>query len=102
MKREQDQSTLLVPDLPIEEPHPVIFDQLTGPLICATALKTEGSAGPSGIDAQGWRHLCTSFREASTDLCDALAHLGRHICTHSKKERTDTTCIRVLIECPRI
>lgn len=81
MKREQDQSTLLVPDLPIEEPHPVIFDQLTGPLICATALKTEGSAGPSGIDAQGWRRLCTSFREASTDLCDALAHLGRHICT---------------------
>ena len=46
-------SALHVPDLLIEEPHPVIFDQLTGPLICATALKTEGSAGSSGIDTLG-------------------------------------------------
>ena len=43
-------SALLVPDLPIEELHPVIFDQLTGPR--ATALKTEGSTGPSSIDAK--------------------------------------------------
>ena len=42
-------SALLVSDLT----HPVIFDQLTGPLIHANALKTEGSAVPSGIDAQG-------------------------------------------------
>ena len=74
-------SALLVPDPPAEEPHPVIFDQLTGPLIRATALRTEGAAGPSGIDAQGWRRLCTSFRGASSDLCEALAQLGRRICT---------------------
>ena len=51
MKREQDQSTLLVPDLPIEEPHPVIFDQLTGPLICATALnlKQRAPQGPPAL-----------------------------------------------------
>ena len=74
-------SALLVPDTPAEEPHPVIFDQLTGPLIRATALRTEGAAGPSGIDALGWRRLYTSFRGASSDLCEALAQLGRRICT---------------------
>ena len=74
-------STPLAPDSPTEEPHPVIFDELNGHLIRATALKTEGAAGPSGIDSQGWRRLCTSFREASLDLCEALAQLGRRICT---------------------
>ena len=37
------------------DPHPVIYEQITGPLVRSVALKTEGSAGPSGIDAQGWR-----------------------------------------------
>ena len=74
-------SALLAPDPPMEEPHPVIFDQLTGPLIRVTALRMEGAAGPSGIDALGWRRLCTFFRGASSDLCEALAQLGRRICT---------------------
>ena len=74
-------SALLAPETPTEKPHQVIFDELNGHLIRATALKTEGAAGPSGIDSLGWRHLCTSFREASLDLCEALAQLGRRICT---------------------
>ena len=47
---------------PPVEPHPVIFDHITGSLIRTSALKTEGAAGPSGIDAQGWRHICLSFQ----------------------------------------
>lgn len=41
----------------------------------------DGAAGPSGIDTAGWKHLCTSFRTHSADLCDALASLAKRICT---------------------
>ena len=44
-------------------------------------LKMDGAAGPSGIDAAGWKRLCTSFRTHSADLCDALASLAKRICT---------------------
>ena len=36
------------------EPHPVIFEHITGELVHSVALKTEGAAGSSGIDAQRW------------------------------------------------
>ena len=65
----------------MNEPHPVIFDEITGILVRSVALRTEGSAGPSGIDAQGWRRLCSSFQLASSELCDALACLCKWICS---------------------
>ena len=36
-----------------QELHPVIFDETTGPLIRSSALRTEGSAGPSGMKLRG-------------------------------------------------
>ena len=48
-------------------------------MIRETALKAEGAAGPSGLDAAGWKRLCTSFQSASTDLCEALASTARRI-----------------------
>ena len=63
------------------EPHPVIFEQITGELVHSVALKTEGAAGPSGIDAQGWRRLCSSFQQPSSDLCNALAGVCKRICS---------------------
>ena len=51
--------------------HPVLFDRIDGDLIQSTALKTEGTAGPSGLDAAAWRRLCMSFKSGSTELCDA-------------------------------
>ena len=44
---------------PLRSCHPVIFD---GNLICHTALCTKGSAGPSGMDALGWRQLVLLFK----------------------------------------
>ena len=61
--------------------HPVIFDCLDGDLIRRTAVRVAGSAGPSGVDALGWRRLCTSFRSASSDLCHSLALVARRIST---------------------
>lgn len=40
----------------------VIFDNLNATLITQTALKTTGAAGPSGIDAVGWRRLCSLYK----------------------------------------
>ncbi|CAB3993778.1 Hypothetical predicted protein, partial [Paramuricea clavata] len=39
------------------EPHPVIFYGIDGALIQNTAIKTEGAAWPSGLDAMAWRRL---------------------------------------------
>ena len=61
--------------------HPVIFEQLDEHVIRQTSLCLDGAAGPSGVDAFGWRRLCTSFRAASTDLCRSLALVARRIST---------------------
>ena len=64
-----------------DDVHPVIFDRINASLIRAAALRTTGAAGPSGIDAKGWRRLCTAFKAASSDLCHSLALLARRLCT---------------------
>ena len=61
--------------------HPILFDQINGGMIRSAALLVNGSAGPSGVDAMGWRRMCTAFHGASKDLCDALAAIARRIST---------------------
>ena len=58
-----------------------MFDALNGVSIRCAALRTKGAAGPSGVDAFCWRRLCTSFRQASDDLCASLALVARRLCT---------------------
>ena len=41
----------------------------------------DGAAGPSGLDAAAWKRLCTSFKSASTELCDTLAAVARRLST---------------------
>ena len=50
-------------------------------LIRRTAVHIEGSDGPSGVDALGWRCLCTSFQTASSDHCRSLTSVARRIST---------------------
>ena len=81
-----------------EEPmdiHPVFFDRITGATVRAAALKLSGSAGPSGIDAAGWRRLCVSFHSASKELCNAIAELARRICT----QFIDPTSMQAFVAC---
>ena len=70
----------IVTDHSGKEFHPVIFDSITGETIRTCALKTNGGAGPSGIDAAGWRRMCTSFRNSS-HLCSSMALVAKKICT---------------------
>ena len=44
-------------------------------------MNITGSAGPSGIDAHGWKRLCTPFKGGSSELCHSLALVARRICT---------------------
>ena len=61
--------------------HPVIIDNLDGKTIRETTLRIQGSAGPSGVDASGWRRMCTSFSRASSNLCNSITMMARRICT---------------------
>lgn len=72
--------TLLQADERLET-HSVLFDRIDGKLIRSVALTVQGSAGPSGIDAAGWRRLCTSFGTQSKALCSSLAAFTKRICT---------------------
>lgn len=67
------------PILP-EPVHPVLYDRIDASAIRSAALHTEGAGGPSGVDAYGWRRLCTSFQAASADLCHSLALMARRLC----------------------
>ena len=59
----------------------MLYDGIDGQLICAFALRTDGAAGPSGLNAAPWRQLCTSFNSASSYLCDSVAAVARCLCT---------------------
>ena len=59
--------------------HPVIFEAINGDAIRRAALSTNGAAGPSGIDAAGWKRLCTSFKHHSSNLCNSLAQVAKKL-----------------------
>ena len=62
-------------------PHPVIHERIDANSIRSAALRTNGAAGLSGLDAHCWRRMCTSFKSASNDLCHSLALLAKRLCT---------------------
>jgi len=73
---------LVDPDGPLPDcSHPIIFECLDEHVIRSAVLHVDGAAGPSGLDAHSWRRLCTSFHNASTDLCRSLALVARKIAT---------------------
>ena len=75
--------------------HPVIFDSIDASLIKSVALRTGGTAGPSGLDAFMWRRLCTSFKKASRALCNSLALTAKRLCS----EIIVPLCVSHLLAC---
>ena len=76
------QPSYLLQDNPITT-NSILFDNLNAEIILKAAMKTNGAAGLSGLNAYVWRRLCSSFKSASKDLCSALAAVGRRLCTDS-------------------
>ena len=61
--------------------NPILFEKLNAEAIRKAAIKTNGAAGLSGLDAYAWRRLCSSFKSSSNALCSALASVGKRLCT---------------------
>ena len=76
----------LLPTGKAERAHPIVSESLDANCIRQAALKVEGSAGPSGLDADAWRRLCVSFKSASDDLCHALAAFAKRLCVEEIRE----------------
>ena len=73
---------ILNEDLNNTDFHPILFDSITVEVIRNSALHTEGSAGPSGVDAFSWRWICTAFGQKSNDICSAMAAVAKRIALH--------------------
>ena len=71
-------TTLLPTSACTVEFHPVLFEQVNGKMIRSAALQINGSAGLSGVDAVGWRRMCTAFQSASKDLAPASINIYRN------------------------
>ena len=91
-------SALYEPNDPIAEPHPICFDEIDGPFIRRVVLRMDGTAGPSGLDAAGWKCLCTSFGTHSVDLCESISALTKRICA----TYVDPTGLHAFVACKLI
>ena len=51
--------------------------------IMKAALRTKGAAGPSGINADGWRRILVSknYDKTDTELRSSLAQFAKKLCT---------------------
>ena len=62
--------------------------------ICC-AIRTTGSAGPSRVNAHGWRLCAPLSRVHLTDLCNSLALVAKRLCT----SLVDPKCVSSLLAC---
>ena len=67
---------------PINKVEDYVFQKIDGTLIRKLASQLKGAAGPSTLDADGWRRILTSasFGNRSLDLCHAIATVSRKLC----------------------
>ena len=73
---------VLLTDTP-EQVHPIKFVVINTDLVKRTAVRTKGGAGPSVLDADGWRRILITkqFGTSSTDLCKAIAEVIKKLYT---------------------
>ena len=81
----------------LEKVDNVIFENIDAEAIQKAAKNTNGSAGPSGLDSDGWqRLLCSkSFKSCGAELCESVALLARKLCT----ELVDPDPLAAYISC---
>ena len=67
-------------------------------------MKTSDSHGPSGLDAQEWRRLLTSFKGSSSDLCKTISKLAYRIATEELDFLTSYNSCRLIAldKCPGV
>ena len=83
---------------PVKKTNSVIFDDLNAELIRKCILKTKGSHGPSGLDADFWGRIASNsiYGSSSDDLCHAIALMARQLCS---EELSDPNSVEALMSC---
>ena len=76
-----NKASLLQGEIPFTDP--VLFSNIDEDSIAKAALKTNGAAGPSGLDADGWRRILVSknFGKQGKDLRSAIVRMTIRMCT---------------------
>ena len=76
-----DASVMITGEIPFVDS--ALFANIDESTISRAALNTNGSAGPSGLDALGWRHILVSrnYGAAGKDLRTSLASMARKLAT---------------------
>ena len=79
--QEAEDVALIEGELPYFDP--ILFTNIDEQSIAKAALRTRGAAGPSGLDAEGWRRILVSKNYGVTgkDLRTALAKMTQNLCT---------------------
>ena len=54
--------------------NPSIFDQINDQHIKKAAMRTHGSHGPSGLDANEWRRFLPHFGQQSVEIAKKIGH----------------------------
>ena len=78
------------------EHHHSIFDKINASTVRKTAMVTQGSHGPSGVDANDWRRWLSHFGQASTNLCKALAAFARRLATDQMHDLNPYNACRLI------
>ena len=79
----RDPSNVIQTENPKITYHSSIFESTNTDKSKQAALKTHGSHGRSGLDANKWRRLFTSFDASSADLFKTVAKIGYKIATET-------------------
>ena len=91
-----NESVMIKGDMPFVDP--AIFSNIDETTIEKCAMKTKGAAGPSGLDAIGWRRMLVSqnYGLAGKDLCKSIAAMERNLSTRKVEINNSTTNIEVI------
>jgi hypothetical protein len=84
-----DESTLIRGEVPFVDP--AVFANIDEASVARAAMYTKGAAGPSGLDALGWRHILVSKNYGSTakELRESIASMARNLATRKVEIRKD-------------
>ena len=85
---------------PVQDIHPIIFDDLNSELVRKVAMKMKGAAGPSCFDSDDWKNVLLSrvHGTSSGDLCEAVAKAAKALCTENRTE-VDKGGISAFVAC---
>ena len=94
-----------ITDIQAPQVHPVVYEQITAESVLTAALNTRGGAGPSGMDADGWRHILASriYGGAADDLRREFANMVKLLCTEEvvidQSNNSPTSSIEAFLAC---